>query len=314
MTELNARQRRCTAWPNEVERAPAQKAMGKARRWGRQGDGDGNGAGEGDGGGESGFPKSVIWAIISVSMSRDGTAPLGADTLIVTPTFNERENLRFFVAATLAVAPGAHILVVDDASPDGTGALADTIAADDPRVNVLHRPGKLGLGTAYVDGFTWGLQRTYRYFFEMDADLSHDPAYLPEFFAALDAGADLVLGSRNIPGGGIEGWGPGRHLLSKGGSLYSRLILGVDVHDLTSGYKAFTRGTLERIELPSLRSNGYSFQIETVYRALSAGLTVKEVPIVFVDRRAGRSKMSRDIFMEAVVMVWKLRLAGLRRR
>jgi dolichol-phosphate mannosyltransferase len=232
---------------------------------------------------------------------------LGEQTLIVTPTYNERHNLPAFVRSTLDVAPRAHILVVDDASPDGTGDVADTIARDEPRVKVLHRARKLGLGTAYVQAFELGLSGEYQYFFEMDTDLSHDPAHLPAFFAALGDGADVVVGSRNIPGGGIEGWGPGRHFLSKGGSLYSRLILGVDVHDLTSGYKAYTRHALERIDLGSMRSNGYSFQIETTYRALRAGLKVAEVPIVFVDRRAGESKMNRRIFAEAVGIVWKLR-------
>jgi dolichol-phosphate mannosyltransferase len=237
---------------------------------------------------------------------------LGTGALIVTPTYNERYNLPVFVRATLEVAPGAHLLVVDDASPDGTGEVADELAKNDPRISVLHRPGKMGLGTAYVQAFERGLAQGYRWFFEMDADLSHDPNYLPAFFEAFEAGADVVVGSRNIPGGGVEGWGPGRHVLSKGGSLYSRLILGVPVKDLTTGYKAFTAEALRTIDLASVRSNGYSFQIETTYRALLRGLRVKEVPIVFVDRRAGESKMSRRIFAEAVMMVWKLRFAAMR--
>jgi dolichol-phosphate mannosyltransferase len=236
------------------------------------------------------------------------SAPLGQRSLIVTPTYNERYNLPLFVRATLEVAPAAHILVVDDGSPDGTGDMADTIAAQDERVSVLHRGKKLGLGTAYRHGFRRGLSAGYEYFFEMDADLSHDPNYLPAFFEAFDKGADVVVGSRNVEGGGVEGWGLGRHLLSRGGSLYSRVILGVDVRDLTTGYKAFTRRALETIDLESIRSNGYSFQIETTYRALKAGLKIIEVPIVFVDRRAGESKMSRRVFAEAVIMVWKLRL------
>ena len=227
--------------------------------------------------------------------------------LIVTPTYNERDNLPEFVAAVHAAAPGAHLLVVDDASPDGTGPLADALAADDPRVSVLHRPGKLGLGTAYVDGFRWAIARGYDVVFEMDADLSHDPAYIPAFLAAVAGGADVVLGSRNVPGGGVEGWGLGRHALSKGGSLYARAILGVGVRDLTTGFKAYTRRALEVIDPGTVRSNGYSFQIETTYRALRKGLRVVEVPIVFVDRRAGRSKMSRRIFAEAITEVWRLR-------
>jgi len=234
----------------------------------------------------------------------------GQGALIVSPTFNERENLREFVRATLGVAPEANILVVDDASPDGTGDLADRLAEEDSRVHVMHRPGKLGLGTAYIDGFSWGVERGYSHFFEMDADLSHDPRHLPAFFDAFARGADVVVGSRNIPGGKVEGWGPGRHILSKGGSLYSRVILGVDVSDLTTGYKAYTQRALEAIKLSAVRSNGYSFQVETSYRAILAGLDVREVPIVFVDRRAGHSKMSRRIFAEAVWMVVKLRWRG----
>lgn len=233
---------------------------------------------------------------------------LGEGWLIITPTFNERSNLNAFVQATLGVAPRAHLLIVDDNSPDGTGAVADEIAARDSRVRVLHRPGKLGLGTAYVAGFDRGLTDGYRYFFEMDADLSHDPQYLPDFWRELAKGADLVIGSRNIPGGGVQGWGPGRHIVSKGGSLYSRLILGVGVRDLTSGYKAFTREAAAALFGDEVASNGYAFQIEMTYRALRRQLKVVEVPIVFVDRQVGKSKMNGAIFLEAVFAVWKLRL------
>lgn len=228
-------------------------------------------------------------------------------TLIVTPTYNEKENLPRFVEAVRAAAPEADLLIVDDNSPDGTGDLADAIAAKDNHVKVMHRAGKLGLGTAYIQAFQKGLAEGYDRFFEMDADLSHDVRYLPDFFRALDEGADVVIGSRNIPGGGVEGWGIGRHVISKGGSLYSRTILGLGVKDLTSGYKAFTRRALEAIDIDSVRSNGYSFQIEMTYRAIRKGMRVKEVPIIFVDRTAGRSKMSRRIFVEAVGVVWKLR-------
>lgn len=234
--------------------------------------------------------------------------------LVVTPTYDERDNVELFVAAVLEVLPGATVLVVDDASPDGTGEVADRLAAADARVHVMHRPGKLGLGTAYGDAFRWALARDFDVVFEMDADLSHDPGHLPEMLRAIDAGADVVLGSRSVPGGGVEGWGPGRHLLSKGGSLYARRILGVPIRDMTTGFKAFTRRALEAIDPATLRSNGYAFQIETTYRALRKGLCVVEVPIVFVDRRAGRSKMSRRIFAEAVVEVWRLRLDALRGR
>ena len=233
-------------------------------------------------------------------------------TLVVTPTYNERDNLPRFVEAVRGTMPEADLLVVDDASPDGTGDLADSIAARDPRVRVMHRPGKHGLGTAYVEAFTRGLKEGYERFFEMDADLSHDVRYLPDFVRALDDGYDIVIGSRNIPGGGVEGWGLARHLISKGGSLYSRAILGMNIKDLTSGYKAFSRRALESIELRDVHSNGYSFQIEMTYRAVRKGMRVKEVPIVFVDRTAGHSKMSRKIFLEAIGMVWKLRVGGMR--
>jgi dolichol-phosphate mannosyltransferase len=232
-------------------------------------------------------------------------------TLIVTPTYNEKDNLRAFVDAVRSSLPEADIVVVDDASPDGTGAIADEIAGRDPQVTVIHRPGKLGLGTAYIQAFKAGLEKGYDRFFEMDADLSHDVRYLPSFVAALDDGADVVIGSRNIPGGGVEGWGLGRHFISKGGSLYSRAILGLGIKDLTSGYKAFSRRALEAIDIESVHSNGYSFQIELTYRALRKGMRVKEVPIVFVDRTAGASKMSRRIFVEAVGVVWKLRAEAL---
>jgi len=240
-------------------------------------------------------------------MARRGPEPVKR-ILIITPTYNERGNLPELVHAALAALPEAHLLVVDDASPDGTGALADAIAAEDARMRVLHRTGKLGLGTAYVEGFRRALAEGYDVAVEMDADLSHDPRYLPRFLDEIDRGADVVLGSRNIPGGGVEGWGLGRHVLSKGGSLYARTILGVPIGDLTTGYKALTRRALEAIDLDHLRSNGYAFQIETTYRALRKGLRVVEVPIVFVDRRAGHSKMSRRIFAEAVLEVWRLRL------
>ncbi len=235
-------------------------------------------------------------------------------TLIITPTYNEAENLPRFVDAVRAALPHADLLVVDDGSPDGTGRIADEIAANDSGVHVTHRPGKLGLGTAYVGGFQKGLAEGYDRFFEMDADLSHDASHLPAFVAALDEGHDVVIGSRNIPGGGVEGWGLGRNFISKGGSLYARTILGLPVRDLTSGYKAFSRRALEAIDLGSVHSNGYSFQIEMTYRAARKGMRVKEVPIVFVDRTAGHSKMSRKIFLEAVSMVWKLRVEALRGR
>lgn len=233
-------------------------------------------------------------------------------TLIVTPTYNERDNLESFLRGVFQFLPETHVLIVDDGSPDGTGALADEIAARDARVRVMHRPKKMGLGSAYMDAFRRALGENYEVVFEMDADLSHDPKYLPEFIKQLEAGADLVIGSRNIDGGGVEGWGVGRHFISKGGSFYSRTILGLSVHDLTSGYKAFRREVLQAIDLDRVHSEGYSFQIELTYRAVRRGFRVAEVPIVFVDRRAGKSKMSSKIFAEAVFMVWKLRFDAIR--
>lgn len=239
-------------------------------------------------------------------------AGFGEGLLVVTPTYDERDTLPSLVEGVFAVAPRAHLLVVDDASPDGTGALADALAAGSSgRLFVLHRPAKAGLGSAYVAGFRWALARGYDRIAEMDADLSHDPRDLPRLAAALEAGADLAVGSRNVPGGGVVGWGPGRHFLSKGGSLYAKTILGVGVADLTTGFKLYRRAALERIDPGSIRSSGYAFQIETSFRALAAGLRLVEVPIVFVDRRVGRSKMSRRIFVEAVLEVWRLKARSL---
>ena len=228
--------------------------------------------------------------------------------LIVVPTYNERDNVDEVVRQFLTPVPEAELLFVDDNSPDGTGARLDELATGNPRVHVLHRPGKLGLGTAYLDGFAWGLARDYAYLFEMDADFSHDPSYLPARIARARAGADVVIGSRYVAGGGTRNWGVGRKLLSRGGSLYARTVLGVKIRDVTAGFICYRRAALEALELAAIKSNGYSFQIEMKYRALAAGLKVAEVPIVFVDRRVGKSKMSRAIFAEALTMVWKLRL------
>ena len=226
---------------------------------------------------------------------------------VVLPTYNERENLPSIVPAILAAAPQVDVLVVDDNSPDGTGALADALAAKDPRVRVLHRARKEGLGRAYLAGFAEALSRGYGRILEMDADFSHDPARLPELLAS---GKDLALGSRYVEGGGTVNWGLGRRVLSKGGSLYARLILGIPVRDLTGGFKCFRRQVLESIDLPSVRSTGYAFQIELTYRALKRGFSVGEVPIVFADRRVGKSKMNRRIVAEALWMVWKIRFDG----
>jgi dolichol-phosphate mannosyltransferase len=229
--------------------------------------------------------------------------------LVVTPTYDERDNLEPFAERLFAARPDAHLYVVDDASPDGTGALADAMAARDDRIRVLHRPRKLGLGSAYVAGFEHALAAGYDAICEMDADLSHDARHLAALVRALDAGADLAVGSRRVPGGGIVGWGPQRELLSAGGSLYARLVLGVAVRDLTSGFKAYTRRALAALDLGTIGTTGYAFQIETTWRVLRAGLAVVEVPIVFHDRRAGRSKLDRRVVAEAVVAPWRM-LAG----
>ena len=223
---------------------------------------------------------------------------------VILPTYNERENIGEIVPAILAAAPELDILVVDDNSPDGTGALADQIAAANQRVRVLHRARKEGLGRAYLAGFAEALSRGYGRILEMDADFSHDPGRLP---ALLSTDADLVLGSRYVAGGGTVNWGLGRRILSKGGSLYARTILGLPIRDLTGGFKCFRRRVLENLDLASVRSSGYAFQIELTYRALKRGFSVREVPIVFTDRLVGKSKMSRRIVAEALWMVWKIR-------
>lgn len=228
-------------------------------------------------------------------------------SLIVVPTYNERDNVREVAERFLAALPGTELLFVDDNSPDGTGQILDELAAANPRIHVMHRAGKLGLGTAYVEGFGWGLARGYEYLFEMDADGSHDPKYLPTMLALAEDGADVVIGSRYVPGGGTENWGIGRQIISRGGGLYARTVLGLDVRDVTAGFICWRRAALEAIELSTITSNGYSFQIEMKYRAHKKGLRLVETPIVFVDRRVGQSKMSRAIFAEALLKVWALR-------
>ena len=234
---------------------------------------------------------------------------------VVLPTYNERENLKPLVAAVLRelerIAPEHAVLVVDDSSPDGTGELADEIAAGEARVRVLHRREKRGLGRAYVAGFERALAEGASLIVEMDADFSHDPSYLPDLVEGTRE-ADLVIGSRYLEGGGVHGWGAARELISRGGCRYARTVLGVDVHDLTGGFKCFRREVLETIDLASVRSEGYAFQVEVTYRALQKGFRVREVPIVFVERRNGESKMSRQIVLEAIWMVPRLRLFGMR--
>jgi dolichol-phosphate mannosyltransferase len=208
------------------------------------------------------------------------------------------------------VDPRVDILVVDDNSPDGTGALADRLAAAEPRVRVLHRERKEGLGRAYLAAFRWALDAGYQYIIEMDADFSHDPRHLPTLLDTAVGGADVVLGSRYVEGGGTVNWGVMRQLISRGGSLYARTILGVRIRDLTGGFKCFRRHVLETLDLEHVQSTGYAFQIELTYRALQRGFDVREIPIVFEDRRVGQSKMSRKIFLEAFVGVVRLRLGA----
>lgn len=235
-----------------------------------------------------------------------------ADCLVVIPTYNEHLTLPEVVRRVLAAPVDADVLVVDDASPDGTGRIADRLSAEDDRVHVLHRTAKEGLGPAYRAGLGWGLDRGYDVLVEMDADLSHDPGHLPELVAGTQQ-ADLVLGSRYIPGGGTRNWPWHRRALSSWGNRYVRAVTGVDVHDGTSGYRAFRRAVLEEIDLQALRSDGYSFQLETLLRSWRCGFVVDEVPITFVERRAGTSKISRAIVLEALWRVLRWGLTGPRR-
>ncbi len=228
--------------------------------------------------------------------------------LVVIPTYNERDNIQQLIPRVLEQGDAFHILIVDDNSPDGTGALAEELAHREPRLHVLHRPGKMGLGTAYAAGFRWGLDFGAELIFEMDADFSHDPAMLPVFVEEI-RDCDLVLGSRYVPGGGVRNWPLSRRLMSQGGSLYARTILGVPIRDLTGGFKCFRRQVLEALPLDQVQTTGYAFQIEMTYRALLAGFRVKEIPIIFVDRVQGASKMSRRVFLEAVIAVWRLRFS-----
>jgi dolichol-phosphate mannosyltransferase len=233
-------------------------------------------------------------------------APGGRAALVCVPTYNERENLPLLVEELLETAP-VDILVVDDNSPDGTGHVAELLARKHPsRVSVLHRAGKLGLGAAYCAAFRVGLERGYRLLLEMDADFSHQPRYVPALLAAAET-HDLVLGSRYVDGGGIVNWGLGRQLLSRGGSLYARSVLDLPVRDLTSGFKCFRREVLEAIDLSTVTTAGYAFQIELTQRAMQLGFRVQEIPIVFYERVEGRSKMSGGIIAEAITAVWKMR-------
>ena len=234
--------------------------------------------------------------------------------LVIVPTFNERQNIARIIETVLAQDPRLSILVVDDGSPDGTGALVDEIAAGNARVHAIHRPRKMGLGTAYLTGFRWALERDFDYVFEMDADFSHDPAHLPQFLQAA-ANADLVLGSRYRNGKvTVVNWPISRLILSYSANLYARAVTGLPLFDSTGGFKCFRRGVLEAIDLSAVRSNGYAFQIEMSFRAWKKGFRIVEIPIVFTDRTEGESKMSRRIIREAIWMVWRLRWWAIRGR
>jgi dolichol-phosphate mannosyltransferase len=222
--------------------------------------------------------------------------------LVIIPTYDERENIEQIVERVVTSNPAAHVLVVDDASPDGTGKIADVLAEQDARVHVLHRPGKAGLGAAYIAGFDWALAREYTVIVEMDADGSHAPEQLPQLLLALDA-ADVVLGSRWVPGGSVVNWPRRRKVLSLGGNLYTRMALGIELRDATGGYRAYRRAVLERIDYRGVASEGYCFQVDLARRALDADYRVVEVPITFVERERGESKMSGDIVREAF---WKV--------
>ncbi|OAR27345.1 dolichol-phosphate mannosyltransferase [Streptomyces sp. ERV7] len=230
--------------------------------------------------------------------------PLGR-ALVIIPTYNEAENIKPIVSRVRESVPEAHVLIADDNSPDGTGKIADELAAEDDHVHVLHRKGKEGLGAAYLAGFRWGVDEGYGVLVEMDADGSHQPEELPRLLTALK-GADLVLGSRWVPGGRVVNWPKHREFISRGGSTYSRLLLGVDIRDVTGGFRAFRRETLEGLGLDEVASQGYCFQVDLARRAVAAGYHVVEVPITFVERERGDSKMSNDIIVEALwrVTAW----------
>jgi dolichol-phosphate mannosyltransferase len=233
------------------------------------------------------------------------------DCCVIVPTYNERDNIGALLPRILE-QPRFRVLVVDDGSPDGTAAVVEQHMVEDQRVGLLRRPGKQGLGTAYVAGFRRALAEGAEFIFEMDADFSHDPSYLPALLEAAESRYDLVIGSRYVLGGGTTDWGFARQLISRGGNLYARAVLGLPVMDATGGFRCYRRSVLETIDLGGIKSNGYSFQIEMAYRVSCAGFRVGEVPIIFPDRRVGHSKMSRRIVLEALVTVWRLRLARLR--
>lgn len=236
------------------------------------------------------------------------------ESLIVIPTYDERENIENIARALLLLPLDLHVLVVDDNSPDGTGKFVETWSATEPRIHVLHRPAKMGLGGAYITGFKWALANTdARYIFEMDADFSHDPRAIPEFLAMIP-NADLVVGSRYVKGVTVVNWPLSRLFLSVGANVYTRIVTGMPLHDATSGFKCFRRAVLEALPLDRVKSDGYSFQIEMHFHVWKRGYRIIEMPIIFTDRLAGQSKMSRRIVWEAAFMVWKLRMASILKR
>jgi len=226
--------------------------------------------------------------------------------VVVVPTYNERENIEELIEKTLSTSPDIDILIVDDNSPDGTGEIAEKIAKENPRVKVLHRPGKMGLGSAYVEGFKWALKKGYDFIMEMDADFSHNPEDIPRFIEMIEE-YDLVIGSRYTDGVSVVNWPISRLLLSYFANIYARTVTGVPIMDLTGGFKCFRREVLESINLDTIMSDGYAFQIEMNYRAYKKGFRITEIPIIFIERRAGSSKMSKKIVWEAFWLVWKLR-------
>ena len=233
------------------------------------------------------------------------------EALICIPTYNERDNIERLIGKLLALPQGVSILVIDDNSPDGTGEIVDAIVEREERVHVIHRPGKMGLGGAYIRGFQWALAETdTKYVFEMDADFSHDPAAIPEFFDRIQD-ADLVIGSRYCNGITVMNWPLSRLILSVGANIYSRVITGLPLHDATGGFKCFRREVLEALPLDSIHSDGYSFQIELNFHTWKRGFRIIEMPITFTDRLVGQSKMSKRIIWEAAFLVWKLRLASI---
>ena len=239
------------------------------------------------------------------SSPRLRAVPVTTATLVVLPTYDERDNIEEVLRRVRAAVPDAHVLVVDDASPDGTGDLAEAVARELGGISVLRRPAPTGLGSAYRDGFRWGLERGYDVLVEMDADLSHDPAVLPVLLRTVDDGADLVIGSRYVPGGVSADWSLARRAISRIGCRYAQLMLGLPTRDATSGYRAYRAAALRSVDLDTVRANGYGFQVEMAYRVLRVGGAIEEVPIEFRDRTAGTSKMSLKIVVEALVLVTK---------